>query len=86
MILSRSGNDSAALGMVNAMIGLGGWLADYVFEPFMASEHGAARILHRIVGSGAGSGMAVMFLCTGILGSVFSYLSYHRKEIQELRS
>lgn len=33
----------------------------------------------------SGDGMAVMFLCTGILGSLFSYISYQRKEIQDLR-
>ena len=30
------------------------------------------------------SGMAVMFLCTGICGSLSSILAYRRKEIQEL--
>lgn len=33
---------------------------------------------------GAGSGMAVMFLCTGLLGSVFSLVSYRQKEIRKL--
>ena len=42
---------------------LGGWLADYVFEPFMASGNGMAWLLGRIVGDNAGSGMAAMFLC-----------------------
>lgn len=64
---------------------LGGFLADYVFEPFMLSDHAAAEVLHMLVGSGKGSGMAVMFLCTGILGSLFSYLSYGRKEMEELK-
>lgn len=64
---------------------LGGALADYVFEPFMASDCAVASALHLLVGEGKGSGMAVMFLCTGILGSLFSYVSYRRKEIQNLR-
>jgi len=64
---------------------LGGALADYVFEPFMASDCAVAWALHLLVGEGKGSGMAVMFLCTGILGSLFSYVSYRRKEIQNLR-
>lgn len=134
MILARSGNDSFALGLVNALMGLGGFaasfpipfinagqnvilyqrvpeqiqgrvfavrnaiqfstiplgillggfLADYVFEPFMAMENGVSSFLHILVGQGAGSGMAVMFLCTGVLGSLFSLVSYRRKELREL--
>lgn len=64
---------------------LGGFLADYVMEPFMEGDNGMTSLLHGIVGEGAGSGMAVMFLCTGILGSLFSVISYRQKEIQELR-
>lgn len=64
---------------------LGGFLADYVFEPYMLQENPFTSFLHALVGGGAGSGMAVMFLCTGICGSIFSYLSYRRKEIQDLR-
>lgn len=64
---------------------LGGFLADYVFEPFMKQDNPLASFLHCLVGEGAGSGMAVMFLCTGICGCLFSCLSYRRKEIQDLR-
>lgn len=64
---------------------LGGFLADYVFEPFMAGSHGMAIVLQKIVGEGAGSGMAVMFLCTGLLGCLFSIVSYKQKEIQSLK-
>lgn len=64
----------------------GGFLADYVFEPYMALDTPVTAVLNGLVGSGAGSGMAVMFLCTGTLGCLFSYLSYRMKEIQELRN
>ncbi len=63
---------------------LGGFLADYVFEPFMMTENAVAKILQTIVGTGAGSGMAVMFLCTGILGALFSLISYQQKDIRGL--
>ena len=63
---------------------LGGYLADYVFEPFMESQSIVSMILQKIVGSGPGSGMAVMFLCTGILGSLSSYICYRNKKIQML--
>lgn len=64
---------------------MGGFLADYVFEPFMQSENGLADVLCRIVGTGNGAGMAVMFLCTGILGSSVSLFAYRKKEIQKLQ-
>lgn len=57
---------------------LGGYLADYVFEPFMAGSSPFARMLQALVGTGIGSGMAVMFLCTGTFGCLFSIISYIR--------
>ncbi len=63
---------------------LGGYLSDYVFEPFMGSHSDAATLLEKIVGAGAGSGMAVMFLCTGICGFAMSTFSLFSKEIQKL--
>lgn len=64
---------------------LGGYLADFVFEPFMASKCTLAAMIQNIVGTGSGSGMSVMFLCTGILGSIFSCLAYRNKYIQNLK-
>jgi len=65
---------------------LGGYLADYVFEPFMASDYTAAVFLQNIVGKGAGSGMAVMFLCTGLLGALSSVLGYKNRSVRNLTS
>ena len=64
---------------------LGGYLADYVLEPFMDSENTFAVGLGKIVGTGTGSGMAVMFLCTGICGGLVSTLSYFNREIKKLK-
>ncbi len=63
---------------------LGGFLADYVFEPFMLKENAVTLCLRILVGEGAGSGMAVMFLCTGILGALLSFSFYQRKDIRNL--
>lgn len=63
---------------------LGGYLADYVFEPFMASGSGFAATMANIVGNGAGSGMAAMFLCTGICGFIVSLASCFNREIKKL--
>jgi len=65
---------------------LGGFLADYVFEPFMETESAAAGILRLLVGRGAGSGMAVMFLCTGILGALSSLISFRQKAIRDIKA
>lgn len=63
---------------------LGGVLADYVFEPYMRSETGLTEFLRKLVGSGTGSGMAVMFLCTGICGFAVSMVSCFLPEIRKL--
>ena len=63
---------------------LGGYLADYVFEPFMRSDSDIVELLQRIVGEGAGTGMAAMFLCTGILGFIVSMMSCFNQEIRKL--
>lgn len=71
---------------IPAGILLGGFLADSVFEPFMASDSALAELLHHLVGYGNGSGMAVMFLCTSICGTLFSLLCYRSKGMDELRT
>ncbi len=63
---------------------LGGALADYVFEPYMKRNTAMVVILQNLVGTGEGNGMAVMFLCTGILGFIISFLWYKNKHIQAL--
>ncbi len=63
---------------------LGGYLADYVFEPFMASESRMSGMLEKIVGNGAGSGMAAMFLCTGVCGFAVSMASCFNREVKKL--
>ena len=63
---------------------LGGVLADHVFEPAMASGTPMARGLSHIVGTGPGSGMAVMFLCTGTLGFLVSVVFSRSRAVQVL--
>lgn len=63
---------------------LGGYLADYIFEPFMSSGNRLAKMLEIIVGDSAGSGMAAMFLCTGICGFMVSVVSCFNREIKKL--
>ncbi len=52
---------------------LGGFLADHVFEPFMASDSPAQRVLSAFLGTGKGTGIALMFLIVGIAGMLISF-------------
>ena len=63
---------------------LGGLLADNVFEPFMQGDSDLALFLQKQVGSGSGSGMAVMFLCTAVLGSLSCILCTRGNAIRTL--
>ena len=63
---------------------LGGFLADYVFEPFMKSDHFLSDYLRMLVGSSDGCGMAAMFLMTGICGFLISCFAYQIPEIRTL--
>ena len=56
---------------------LGGSLADHVFEPFMAQVSPLQQLLVLLTGGGKGSGMAVIFLITGLTGVIASALAIH---------
>jgi len=63
---------------------IGGLLSDKVFEPLMAYSQRAQQLFGGIVGVGKGSGMALIFIITGILGFSFSVISYSNKHIRRL--
>lgn len=65
---------------------LGGFLSDYIFEPFMLTASPVQQILSRLVGIGKGSGMAVIFLITGIIGFLSSLLSLKNPIYKDLDS
>ena len=52
---------------------LGGVLADYVFEPFMDFSSPFAKLLSILIGTEKGSGIALMFLIVGVIGTVTSF-------------
>ena len=57
---------------------LGGILADHVFEPFMQGTSGPAEILRGFLGTGKGSGIALLILIQAVISllvCVFEYLS-----------
>ena len=65
---------------------LGGWLCDYVMEPLMAGTSAFAEMLRPIVGSGNGSGIALVFLITGLAGSLASLGELRIKLYQQLET
>lgn len=67
-------------GMIPIGLILGGVLADYIFEPFMMDASG---VLATLLGNTKGSGMALMFLITGILGTLVSVIGFFSRTVQE---
>lgn len=65
---------------------LAGIIADKIFEPFMQSTSPLQQLLSMIVGTGKGSGMAVIFLITGITGVISSLLCLRNPVFKELDS
>jgi MFS transporter, DHA3 family, macrolide efflux protein len=62
---------------------LGGLLADRFFEPLVAS--GTMPFLDQLTGGGVGSGMSLMFICTGLIGASIcfgGYLLPHLRNIE----
>jgi DHA3 family macrolide efflux protein-like MFS transporter len=66
------------IGQISAPIAMlaAGPLADYVFEPMMRSPTGVAVAFSRVVGSGPGAGMGLMFLALGVVGAVVAFAGY----------
>jgi MFS family permease len=62
---------SVPLGMI-----ITGPLADWVFEPAMKAGGSLANVFGWLVGTGIGTGMALMFVITGILGILIGLAGY----------
>lgn len=63
---------------------MGGYLADYVFEPLMAGSSPLRDMLAAIFGSGSGSGMAIIFFITGAVGVISSLICLRTPMFKEL--
>lgn len=64
---------------------LGGVISEFVFEPFVKSSNKFAELLLKLVGNTKGSGMAIMFLCTGITGLVCCILFVNNKHMKDIK-
>lgn len=64
---------------------LGGYLADNIFEPFMQSQSSPlSQFFSIFTGTGKGSGIAVMFLLTGIIGCIACLIQLADKRYDDL--
>ncbi|MEM6530038.1 MAG: MFS transporter, partial [Chloroflexota bacterium] len=55
---------------------ISGPLADRVFEPAMAPGGALADVFGPWVGTGPGAGVALMFVCTGVIGCTMALSGY----------
>jgi MFS family permease len=81
----------AAQGTIDSITGIlgylaAGFLADRVLEPFMSVASPVQSALSRLFGSGAGSGVALMFFAVGVTGAVSSYLMLRNTAYKELEN
>lgn len=81
-----SAKDTLQNGTIPLGLFLGGLLADGVFEPFMQADSPLQRLLARCFGSGSGSGIAVIFFCVGVLGSVLGFSRIRKPVYQTLNT
>ena len=79
-----SARDTLQNGSIPLGLFLGGFAADHVFEPFMATDSPLQRGLSRLFGGGSGSGIAVIFFAVGALGAALSFTRMRKPLYQDL--
>lgn len=63
-----------------------GPLADRVFEPLMRSGSTAAQAFSRLVGTGAGAGMGLMFVLAGLLEAAIGFGGYGFRAVRDVEA
>jgi hypothetical protein len=63
---------------------MAGPLADRIFEPAMMPGGNLSPLFGRLIGTGPGSGMALMFLITGIVGAFVGFGAYSIHAIRDV--
>jgi len=63
-----------------------GPLADRVFEPAMRSDGGLTRALGWLVGTGPGTGIALIFVFCGVLGTVSGLAGYAFRQVRDVET
>lgn len=81
-----SARDTVQFATIPLGLFLGGFIADHVAEPFMLAASPVQRALSALVGTGDGSGIALMFLITGVIGCTSSLLCLRNKQFYDLNA
>lgn len=63
---------------------VGGVLSDKVFEPFMQDTSVGPRLFSFLVGTGKGSGIALLYIVLAAIGALGCYMFKKNKKMQEL--
>ena len=63
---------------------IAGVLADYVFTPLLLEGGALAGSVGKVIGTGAGRGMGLLIIVSGLLLPVISIALYHMKSIRSL--
>mgnify|MGYP000849562429 CR=1 FL=1 len=94
--LIRTNIDNSVQGRAWSLIGLisqmgyigayaiAGVLADYVFTPLLLEGGALAGSVGKVIGTGAGRGMGLLIIVSGLLLPVISIALYHMKSIRSL--
>jgi len=77
-----------AIGQIGGALALpiGGLLADRLFEPLMRGSSALARTMTPLVGSGPGSGMGLMFVLFGLLGTLAAVGGYLYRPVRDIET
>jgi len=77
-----------AIGQIGGALALpiGGLLADRLFEPLMRGSSALARTMTPLVGSGPGSGMGLMFVLFGLLGTLAAVGGYLCRPVRDIET
>jgi MFS family permease len=73
------------LGSIIAFV-VAGFLADHVFNPLLAADGALAETVGKVIGVGAGRGIAFMFLISGGMISVIALLIWRNVAIKRLEA
>lgn len=65
---------------------LAGPMADYLFEPAMLTGGNLASLFGGLVGTSSGSGMALMFVITGLAGAMIGLAGYASPAVRNVES
>lgn len=86
--VEKQGRIFAAKGMLSQILMpvgylVGALLADKLFEPMMKGSGVAQELFSKLVGTGAGSGMGLIFVISGVAGVIFTLLLSTNKHVRQ---